>query len=165
MRRLAFMCVLVGVLAGCSSGSSNVASSKTTAAPTKSSSASPTGTSSTSAKAKTSPTTTKGAKPKPATTQKAVIGGATNFCGAFKELRTATAAGNAATASAVYIAAAADMRQYAPAAIKGQVSSYASVIEAAGKALKAGTMPSTASVKPGDLAAVTIWVGKNCPKK
>jgi len=109
---------------------------------------------------------TSSAKPKAAgAPQKAVIGGATSFCAAFKELRTATAAKDAATASAVYIAAAADMRKYAPAAIKSQTSTYAGVIEEAGKALKTGTMPSAAAAKPGDLAAVTIWVGKNCPKK
>jgi hypothetical protein len=57
------------------------------------------------------------------------------------------------------------MRKYAPAAIKTQVNSYANVIEDAGKALKTGTMPSVTAGKPADLATVTIWVGKNCPKK
>ena len=57
------------------------------------------------------------------------------------------------------------MRKYAPAAIKSQANTYASVIEGAGKALKAGTMPTATPGKPGELAAVTLWVGKNCPKK
>jgi hypothetical protein len=56
------------------------------------------------------------------------------------------------------------MRKYAPAAIKSAANSYADVIEEAGKALKAGTMPTTVG-KPKDLATVTVWVSKNCPKK
>jgi hypothetical protein len=154
MRRLAFLCVLVGILAACSSGSSNVASSKP--------STSPTGSSSTSPKSASSPSTT---KPKVAAApHKVVIGGATSFCGAFKELQSVRAGDGAATASAVYVAAAADMRKYAPAAIKSAALTYAGVIDQAGRALKAGTMP-TSAVKPAELATVTVWVSKNCPKK
>jgi hypothetical protein len=94
-----------------------------------------------------------------------VIGGATSFCGAFKELQSVKAGDGGATASAVYRAAAADMRTYAPAAIKSAALTYANVIDEAGKALKAGTMPTSASSKPGELATVTVWVSKHCPAK
>ena len=72
MRRLSLIFVVVATLTGCSSGTSNVASSTkstgTTASPT---SATP---------ATVAPTTA----PKPATDYAG--GGATNFCGAFKQL-------------------------------------------------------------------------------
>jgi hypothetical protein len=156
MRRLSLMFVLVGLLAGCSSGSSNVASSKP--------SSTPTGASSTAPKATKSPASTKSptAAAKP---HKVIIGGATSFCAAFKEMQSARATDGAAVTSAVYLASAADMRKYAPAAIKSQANSYATMIDEAGKALKAGTMPTGAASKPADLKAVTAWVTKNCPKK
>lgn len=162
MRRLAFTCVLVGVLAGCSSGSDN-AGSTTSSSTTAGASTTPRGTSSTTAKAKSSPTT---AKPKISSTpHKVIIGGATSFCGAFKELNSVKASDGAATASAVYRAAAADMRKYAPTAIKSAAQSYATVIDEAGKALKAGTMPTAKAGNATNLATVTAWVSKNCPKK
>jgi hypothetical protein len=162
MRRLSLMFVLVGLLAGCSAGSSNVASSKPSSTPIGASSTVPTGTSSTGAKASTSPTATKPTATKP---HKVIIGGATSFCAAFKEMQSARTTDGAAVTSAVYLASAADMRKYAPAAIKSQANSYAVMIEEAGKALKAGTMPTGAVSKPADLKAVTAWVTKHCPKK
>ena len=164
MRRLFLMFVLAGMLAGCSSGSSNVASSKSTTAPTGSSSTAPKGASPTSTKGTSKPTATKSPKVA-ATKHKPIIGGATNFCGAFKELQSVNASDGPATASAVYRAAAADMRTYAPGAIKSAALVYANVIDEAGKALKAGTMPTSNPGKPAVLAAVTVWVSKNCPKK
>ena len=156
------MCVCVGVLAGCSSGSSNVASA-TSSSTTARASTTPSGTSSTSSKPKSSPTTV---KPKVAATpRKVIIGGATSFCGAFKELNSVRASDGSATASAVYLAAAADMRTYAPAAIKSAAQSYANVIDEAGKALKTGTMPTTKTGNAADLKTVVAWVSKNCPKK
>jgi hypothetical protein len=164
MRRLFLMFVLAGMLAGCSSGSSDKAGSKSTTAPTGSSSTSPKATSSTSAKGTSKPTATKSRKAVPAK-HKPIIGGATSFCGAFKELQSVNASDGAATASAVYRAAAADMRTFAPAAIKSGALEYANVIDEAGKALKAGTMPTARPSKPAALATVTVWVSKNCPQK
>jgi hypothetical protein len=158
------MFVIVGVLAGCSSGSSNVASSKSSTSPTVTSSPSPKGSSSTSPKGATSPSATKSPKVA-ATPHKAIIGGATSFCAAFKELQSVKASDGAAVASAVYLAAAADMRTHAPAAIKSAANDYADVIEQGGKALKSGTLPTANTAKPADLATVTTWVSKNCPTK
>ena len=56
------------------------------------------------------------------------------------------------------------MRKYAPTAIKAAAAAYANVIDASGKALKSGTMP-TLAAKSADLAKVTVWVSKNCPLK
>jgi hypothetical protein len=164
MRRLFLMFVLAGVLAGCSSGTSNVASPKSTTAPTGSSSTTPKTASSTAPKGTSKPTAAKSPKVA-ATKHKVIIGGATSFCGAFKELQSVNASDGAATASAVYRAAAADMRTFAPAAIKSAALEYANVIDDAGKALKAGTMPTSKPGKPAVLASVTVWVSKNCPKK
>jgi hypothetical protein len=156
MRRLALMSVLVAVLAGCSSGSSNVAGSTKSTSPTGTSSTSPKGTSSKSATV----------SPKIAPKTAAVpIGGATSFCEAFKELQGVKASDGAAAAGAAYRAAAANMRKYAPTAIKGAATTYATVIDDAGKALASKTMPTRMAGKPADLATVTAWVTKNCPKK
>jgi hypothetical protein len=74
------------------------------------------------------------------------------------------ASAGAAAAGAAYQTIAGEMRKYAPAAIKTAAVSYASVIDASGKALKSGTMP-TLAAKSADLAKVTVWVSKNCPRK
>ena len=164
MRRLSLMFVVLAVLAGCSSGATKTASSTQSSTPTGASSTSPKGTSSTSPKAKSSPSAAKSPKAS-ATPHKVIIGGAKNFCGAFVELRSVKASDGAATASAVYLAAAADMRKFAPPAIKSAAHSYADVTEAAGKALKTNTLPAASPVKSATLATVTVWVSKNCPKK
>jgi hypothetical protein len=78
-------------------------------------------------------------------------------------MQSVKASAGAAAAGAAYQTVAAEMRQYAPAAIKAAAISYASVIDDSGKALRAGTMP-TLTAKPGELAKVTLWVTKNCPK-
>ena len=163
MRRLSFMFVLVAVLAGCSSGSSNVASSTQSTSPKATSSASLKATSS------TSPTSTGSASPKATSstsskTTKVSVGTATSFCAAFKEMQSVKASAGAAAAGAAYQTVAAEMRKYAPAAIKAAAVSYANVIDDAGKALKSGTMP-TLAAKSADLAKVTVWVSKNCPLK
>jgi hypothetical protein len=164
MRRLFLMFVLAGMLAGCSSGSGDAAGSKTTTTPKGSSSTAPKATSSTSPKGTSKPTATKSRRPV-AAKHKPIIGGATSFCGAFKELQSVNASDGAATASAVYRAAAADMRTFAPGAIKSAALVYATLIDDAGKALKAGTMPTAKPSNPAVLATVTVWVSKNCPQK
>jgi len=153
MRRFPLILVLVAVLAGCSSGSSNVASS------TKS----------------TSPTTASQTTPAPATVapSSAVPAGgvATNFCGAFKELETSKATGNTAAFGAGFRAAAADMRKYAPAEIKDAAGTYADLIDNIGTSAQGGTMDKAGlekslaiamAGKSADIAKVAIWVGKNC---
>ena len=163
MRRLSIMFVLVAVLTGCSSGSSNVAGSTQSTSPKATTSASPKATGSTSPKAtgSTSPTATRATSAK---ATKVAVGTATSFCAAFKEMQSVKASAGAAAAGAAYQTVAAEMRKYAPAAIKAAAATYANVIDDSGKALKSGTLP-TLAAKPADLAKVTGWVSKNCPLK
>ena len=79
-------------------------------------------------------------------------------------MQSVKASAGAAAAGAAYQTVAAEMRKYAPAAIKVEAVSYANVIDDAGKALKSGTLP-ILTAKPADLAKVTVWVSKNCPVK
>ena len=106
MQRLSIMFVLVAVLAGCSSGSGDVASSTQSTSAKATSSASPKATSSTSAKA-----------------TNVTVGAATSFCAAFKEMQSVKASAGAAAAGAAYQTIAAEMRKYAPTAIKDAVIS------------------------------------------
>jgi uncharacterized protein YceK len=153
MRRTSLMLVLVVALAGCSSGSSDKASSSKSTSPKAAA---------TSASPKASATKT---TPKPSPTSvKLVVIKVTDFCSAFKQLRNVKAANGAKVAGAAYQKAADDMRKYAPAAIKNEANAYANVIESSGKALTAGGMPTAISAKPTDLAKVTVWVSKNCKK-
>jgi len=163
MRRLSIMFVLAAALAGCSSGSSNVAGSTQSTSPKATSSTSPKATTSASKKApsSTSPKTTSSTSPK---TTKVAVGTATSFCAAFKEMQSVKASAGAAAAGAAYQTVAAEMRKYAPAAIKAAAATYANVIDDSGKALKSGTLP-TLAAKPADLLKVTGWVSKNCPLK
>ena len=158
MRRLPLILVLVAVLAGCSSGSSNVASSTKSTSPTAASQTT------TPAPATVAPTS--------APPSAVPAGGvATNFCGAFKELETSKATGNTAAFGAGFRAAAADMRKYAPAEIKDAAGTYADLIDSIGTSAQGGTMDkaglekslATAMAgKSADIAKVAIWVGKNC---
>jgi len=163
MRRLSIMFVLVTVLAGCSSGSSNVAGSTQSTSPKATTSASPKATGSTSPKA-TRATSAKATRATSAKATKVAVGTATSFCAAFKEMQSVKASAGAAAAGAAYQTVAAEMRKYAPAAIKVEAVSYANVIDDAGTALKSGTMP-TLAAKSTDLEKVTVWVSKNCPVK
>ena len=171
LRRLSLMFTLMVVLAGCSSGSSNVAGSTPSTSPKATSSTAPKATSSTAPKAtsSTSPKATSSTSPKETSStspkaSKVYVGTAISFCAAFKEKQSVKASAGAAAAGAAYQTIAAEMRKYAPTAIKDAVISYASVIDDSGKALKSGTMP-TLSAKSADLAKVTVWVSKNCPVK
>jgi len=153
MRRTSLTLVLVVALAGCSSGSSdNASSSKSTSPKVAASSASPK-----AGATKTSP------KPSP-TSVKLVVVKVTDFCSAFKQLQNVKATNGAKVAGAAYQKAADDMRKYAPSAIKSEANDYADLIESSGKALTTGGMPTAISAKPKDLAKVTVWVSKNCKK-
>jgi hypothetical protein len=163
LRRLSLMFTLMVVLAGCSSGSSNVAGSTPSTLPKTPSSTLPKTPSSTLPKAPSStlPKAPSSTSPK---ASKVYVGTAISFCAAFKERQSVKASAGAAAAGAAYQTIAAEMRKYAPTAIKDAAISYASVIDESGKALKSGTMP-TLSAKSADLAKVTVWVSKNCPLK
>ena len=168
MRRLFLLFVLVAGLAGCSSGSSNVASSTKSTSPTGASSTFPKGASSTAPKAAGS-TAPKAAGSKSATKSppltKVSVGAANSFCAAFKEMQSVKASAGPAAAGAAYQTIAAEMRKYAPAAIKDAAGSYADVIDESGKALKSNTMPTSMAGTSKDLATVTVWVSKNCKLK
>ncbi|HZW43676.1 MAG TPA: hypothetical protein VFF32_04705 [Dermatophilaceae bacterium] len=105
MRRLSLIFVLVAALAGCSSGSSNVA--------TWTKSTSPTAAIPTSAPA---PATIAPTSAPPAADSAG--GEATSFCDAFKELQEATTANDPAALAAAVQEAAAQMRKWAPPDIK-----------------------------------------------
>ena len=103
----------------------------------------------------------------------AASGTATDFCGAFKELQAATTTTTTTPAAlgAVFEAAAADMRKFAPAEIKDAAGTYADVMENIGKAAQAGTMDEAGlqkalaagiAGKASDIGKVAMWVGKNC---
>jgi uncharacterized protein YceK len=165
MRRLLLAFVLVGALAGCSSGSSDQASSEKTVSSGAASSTPPKAASTTSSKgaATTSPKGAATTSPKAASgSSKVAVGKATTFCAAFKEMQSVKASDGAAAAGAAYQTIAAEMRKYSPAAINDAAEAYADVIENSGKALKTGTMPTAAGVSSKDLAKVTVWVTKNC---
>lgn len=150
IRRLPLLLLPVVVLAGCSSGSSKVADSTPT---------SPTVTSEPSATSSpTAASTVSG-------------GGATDFCGAFKELDSAKGATNPAVAGAAFRAAAADMRRYAPADIKTAAGTYADVMDNIGKAAQGGgfgeqgmqkAIAEGMAGKAADIGKVAVWVSKNC---
>lgn len=162
MRRLLLVFVLVGALAGCSSGSTKLASSAKSATPTSATSATPKAATSTTPKAaasKAAPATRKSAA-----AVKVTVGTATSFCAAFKEMQSVKASDGAAAAGAAYLTISAEMRKYAPTVIKSAAGSYADVIENSGKALKSGTLPAAMGGTTKDLAKVTIWVSKNCKR-
>lgn len=146
IRRLPVMFAFVAVVTGCSSGSSTVATSTSSTSLPTSSTVSP-----------TSPAVS--------------AGGATDFCGAFRELTAASGATSAAAVGAAYRSAAADMRTYAPAAIKNAAMTYADMMDSIGKAAQSGTMDQQAlhnavtqgmAGKSADISQVAIWVGTNC---
>lgn len=155
LRRLSLMFAFIVVLAGCSSGSTGVAGSTQSTSPKTTTSTSQAAGSSTSARAagSTSPQATK-----------VSVGTATSFCASFKEIHSVKASAGPAAAGAAYQTIAAEMRKYAPAAIKDAAISYANVIDASGVALKSSTLPKS-SAKSADLAKVTVWVSKSCPRK
>jgi hypothetical protein len=155
MRRLSLVFVLVAALAGCSSGSTNVASPTKT---TETTVASPTSEAA-------SPTVA------PTSSDDSAGGGATDFCSAFKELDVAKSSNTPAAFGAAFEAAAADMRKYAPAEIKDAAETYADVIENIGKTAQAGKMDEAGrqkalvagmAGKAADIGKVAVWASQNC---
>lgn len=146
MRRLSIMFVLVAVLAGCSSGSGNVASSTQPTTPRATDSTSPTAT----------PTVTNSTK-----TTKVSVGADTSFCAPAKRMQSVTSASD----WAVFRALAAELRQYAPNAIKVEVVSYANFIDDTAKAFQPGTVPTySENASTEGIPKIVDWVKKNCPK-
>jgi hypothetical protein len=154
MRRIPLVLALLVALAGCSSGATTTAGSTQSTVPT--------------AAASESATPAPSAVPTQ-TTAAAVVsgGGATDFCGAFKELQTAQGVGAAAAVGAGFRGAAADMRTFAPAEIKAAAGTYADLIDNIGQGAQAGNYDANAlktalAGKAADIAQVAVWVGKNC---
>jgi len=97
----------------------------------------------------------------------------TKFCAAFVKVKAAKASQIPKTTGDAFVAAAADMRAYAPAAIKAPTSTYADLLENVGQSAQAGGMdePSLQQAlatgmadKASDIAKVAVWVSKNCPR-
>ena len=158
MRRLSLIFVLVAALAGCSSGSSNVASSTKTTSPT----------------AASQTTTPSPATVAPTSAPPSAVpagGEATSFCDAFKQIQAVTGTGTPAAVGTTFQASANAMRKYAPPEIKDAAVTYADLMETIGKAAQAGTMDEAAlqkaiatglAGKAADIGKVAVWVGKNC---
>jgi hypothetical protein len=129
MRRLSLVFVTVGLLAGCSSGSSNGAGATNGATAT------------------------------------------TKFCAAFTRVSAAKDGIDPAVTGAAFVSAAADMRTYAPAALKAATATYADLLDNVGQGAQSGTLD-----RPGlqqalakgitdqtqNISTVAIWVSKNC---
>ena len=96
-------------------------------------------------------------------------GGATDFCSAFKEYRTATQEDTPEAEGAGYRAAATDLRTYAPADIKVAAGLLADVMDEVGQSILAG-QPAPEILSQGQppertqaLFDVSMWIDKNCP--
>ena len=151
------MIVLGAALAGCSAGS-------------------PAGTGASPATAIASPSAEQAATPPisagPAESQAvppAAGGGATDFCSAFKEYRTAVQEDTPEAEGAGYRAAAADLRTYAPADIKVAAGLLADVMDEVGQSILAG-QPAPELLGQGQsperiqaLSDVSKWIDTNCP--
>lgn len=158
MRRLSLIFVLVAALAGCSSGSGNVASSTKSTSPT----------------AASQTTTPSPATVAPTSAPPSAVpagGEATSFCDAFKQLQKADATTSTAAIAAAFKTAAADMRKFAPPEIKDAAGTYADLIESIAKAALGSSMDEAALQKAlsdgmagasTDIGKVAMWVGQNC---
>lgn len=151
------MIVLVAALAGCSAGSPAGAS-----APPATAAASVSSTSATTPPNSAAPAASQAAEP-------AAGGGATDFCSAFKEYRSATQEDTPEAEGAGYRAAATDMRTYAPAEIKVAAGLLADVVDEVGQGILAGH-PAPELLGQGQSAErrqalldVSTWIDKNCP--
>jgi hypothetical protein len=167
--------LLLVALAGCSSTPGSAAPSVSPAGTAVTSSVSPAGTAVASSPSETaSQSASETTAPSEAPTSAPVAGGtATDFCGAFKELSALNDAppGDLASMGALFQAAAADMRKYAPAEIKDAATTYADVMDNIGKAAAGGTFDQAAMQKAiadgmagnaKNIAATAVWVAKNC---
>ncbi len=149
--------VLVAAVAGCSAGSPAGASAPPPTADGSASSA---------------PATAPPISAAPAASQAAepvAGGGATDFCSAFKEYRSATQEDTPEAEGGGYRAAATDMRTYAPADIKVAAGLLADVVDEVGQSILAGH-PAPELLGQGQSAErrqalldVSKWIDKNCP--
>jgi len=95
-------------------------------------------------------------------------GGATDFCSAYAEYKTAVQADTPQAQGAGFRTAAADLRTYAPAEIKAAAGLFADVMDEVGQALQAGkpnpgilTAGQSAERRQGAADAIT-WITNNC---
>lgn len=149
--------VLVAALAGCSAGSPGGTGAPPATAGASTSSA-PAATPSSSA----APATSQAVPP-------AAGGGATDFCSAFKEYRSAVEEDTPEAEGAGYRAAATDLRTYAPADIKVAAGLLADVIDEVGLSILAGK-PAPEILTQGQSKEriqaafdVSKWMDTNCP--
>ena len=164
-RRLSICAALLGVaalgVAGCAGGHKTASSSATQ----------PNAVHSTSASA--SSVSTAAANSAPAADVSAFAadvsaGGATDFCSAYREFKTAVDADTPQAVGAGFRAAAVDMRKYAPAEIKAAAGLTADTLDEVGKTIAAGgANPETigsgqAAERRQGIADSITWVTKNC---
>ena len=142
-------------LTGCSTGSSTAATGASPA------SSSPDGATSSAAKSSDSAS--------PSAVVKAVAGGgATDFCGAYREWKDAVQLDTPQQQGAGFRAAATDIRTLAPAEIKQAAALYADVMDEVGQKLEAGggnpeTLGSGQSEERRQALADSVsWIQKNC---
>jgi len=163
--RLPICAALLGVaalgVAGCSGGHSTTSSTATQ----------PTAAASTSASASSVSTAAANSAPAAANSAFAAdvsAGGATDFCSAYREFKTAVDADTPEAVGAGFQAAAADMRKYAPAEIKAAAGLTADTLDEVGKKIAAGgTNPGTigsgqSAERRQGIADSVGWVTKNC---
>ena len=164
-RRLSICAALLGVaalgVAGCSGGHSTTSSSATQPNAVHSTSANA---SSVSTAAATSAAPAASALPAADVSG----GGATDFCSAINEFKTAREADTPQAVGAGFRAAAADIRKYAPAEIKAAAGLYADTMDEVGKQIAAGGANpeligsgQSAERRQGIADSIT-WVTKNC---
>lgn len=156
IRRLSLMAVVLAALTGCSTASPAV-------------SGVPNGTAIVSASA-TPGTAPSGVSAPPASTvaQPVAGGGATDFCSAYTEWKTAVQADTPQLAGAGFRAAATDLRTFAPAEIKVAAGLYADVMDEVGQTMIAGG-PKPETIGAGQsaerrqaIADSITWITNNC---
>jgi len=163
-RRLSICAALLGVaalgVAGCSGGHAKASSSATQ----------PNAVASTSASASSVSTAAANSAPAAANSAFAAdvsAGGATDFCSAYKEFKTAVDADTPQAVGAGFRAAAADMRKYEPAEIKAAAALTADTLDEVGKKIAAGgANPETigsgqSAERRQGIADSIVWVTKN----
>lgn len=154
---LGAVALVVVALAGCSAGSP-AGTSAPPATAAVSASAAPATTPSVSATPAASPAA-----------QPVAGGGATDFCSAYAEYRTAVEAETPEAQGAGFRAAATDLRTFAPAEIKEAAGLFADVLDEVGQGLQAG-QPNPEILGSGQseerrqgLADSITWITNNCP--
>jgi hypothetical protein len=152
-------------LVGCSGTSSTASSSTTPATALGSTSMS---TSAVAASTLTSSTPAPSTSASAPTVSDVSPGGATDFCSAYKEFKTAVQADTSQAQGAGFRAAAADLRRFAPAEIKKAAGLFADVMDEVGLGIQAGK-PNPEVLGSGQsaerrqgLADSLTWIAKNC---